>query len=559
VKDQGVVLKDLKHALDVPSGAAELNSWLDHESSLGFIGRNAHADSLIINLSVDHLYLVSALIPRRHIKADGNNDLLNWNYDPSSSWSICASSEDAWVEEPIAKGESKSLEGGEPIVIHRHFEGVPEYSNYFELSQKLAHLMGLHFIPERRAWCRLDPNGDIEDVVRIVEIPPKGDGYPGRVILCDRATLAKYAELTASVFVQLFDITYVQLGNFTGWHHDTYKEREFGSIRYRYGTGSYAAFARGFNVVPLTASRHDIVNEMWGRRDAKKYETFITVDRKHGDQVIETSCDPELVDSYFRETGKPWQISPVFFRPEVLTKYKADREKYRLSHRTISCRGSWSIQTFDINEEGQVHTYLKYLSDLPHSEQLHWKQYNEEPKGPISARAHQTDIVGDFWDGYDPLGSLQYKLGHLAKAKCPWWSLRNDDLVEKVYYSVTTSPDEWADELLNLSQLVVEGFDAKYLRAKSGEADPKLQSLSLLEKCLVKMGFEDMHANTVVQPFRDLQTLRSKTKGHAGGSEAKALRTAAMKTYGSLQAHFRDLVARCDESIDTIMKAFDHA
>lgn len=559
MKDQSAILKDLNQTLDVPTDADELNSWLDLESSLAFIGRNAHADSLIINLSAGHLYLVSALIPRRRIKPGGNIDLLSWNYDPSSSWGICASSEDAWIEKPISRGDSKSLDGGEPIVIRRSFEGVPEYSSYFELSQRFAHVMGLHYMPERHAWCRLDRNGDVEDVVRIVEIPPKDDGYPGHVILCDRETLAKYAELTASAFVQLFDITYVQPGNFTSWHHDTYRNREFGSIRYRYGTGSYAAFARGFNVVPLTASRHDIVNEMWGRRDAKKYETFITVDRKHGDRVIETSCDPEQVDSYFVETGKPWQISPVFFRPEVLTKYKADREKYRLSHRTISCRGAWSLQTFDINEEGQVHTYLKYLSDLTHSEQLHWKQYNEAPKGAISARAHQTDIVGDFWDGYDPLVSLQYKLSDLAKAKCPWWSLRNDDLMEKVYYPVTASPDEWADELLNLSQLVVEGLDAKYLRAASGETDPKLQSLSLLEKCLMKMGFEQTHANTVVQPFRDLQTLRNKTKGHAGGSEAKALRMAAAKAHGSLQAHFRDLVAQCDESIDTIMKAFDHA
>lgn len=558
MKDQSAVLKDVKQTLDVPTDDAELHSWLDLESSLGFISRNAHAGSLIINMSAGHLYVVSALVPRDQIKPSGNDDLLGWNYDPDLTWGICASSEDVWIEGAFSKGESKSLDGSEPIIIRRSFEGLSEHRNYFELSQRFAHVMGLHYLSERRAWCRLDRNGDIEDVVRIVEIPARGDGHPGRVILCDRDTLARYAELSEAAFVQLFDFTYFEPSNFTSWHHGTYEDRTFGDIRYRYGTGSRAAFARGFSVVPLTASRQDIVNAMWGRRDAKKYESFITVDRKHGDQVIETSCDPEQVDSYFVETGKPWQISPVFFRPEVLTKYKADREKYRLAHRTVSCRGAWGLQTFDINDEGQVHTYLKYLADLPHSEQLHWKQYNEEPKGPISARAHQTDIVGDFWDGYDPLVSLQYKLGDLAKAKCRWWSLRNDDLMEKVYYPVTPSPDEWADELLNLSQLVVEGFEAKFLRDRSGETDPRLQSLSLLEKCLVKMGFEETHANAVVQPFRDLQTLRNKAKGHAGGSEAKTLRAAAAQTHGSLQAHFRALVQQCDESIDTIRKAFDH-
>jgi hypothetical protein len=473
VKDQSTVLKGLDQALEVPTDSDELHSWLDLEDSLAFIGRNAQADSLVINLYAGHLYIVSALIPKHRIEPHGNSDLLSWNYDPSSSWGICASSEDAWIETPFSRGDSRFLEGGEPIVIRRTFEGVPEYSSYFELSQRFAHVMGLHYMPERRAWCRLDRNGDIEDVVRIVEILPKRADYSGRVILCDRETLARYAELADCAFVQLFDITYAQPENFTSWDYDTYQTREFGPLRYRYGTGSHAAFARGFNIIPLTVSGN-IVNDMWGRRHARKYETFITVDRKHGDQVIEASCDPEQVDSYFVETGKPWQVSPVFFRPEVLTKYKANREKYRLSHRTISCRGAWSLHTFDINEEGQVHTYLKYLADLPHSEQLHWKQYNEEPKGPISARAHQTDIVGDFWNGYDPLVSLQHKLEDLAKSRCCWWSLRNDDLIEKVYYPVTASPDEWADELLNLSQLVVEGFDAKYLRAESGETDPKL-------------------------------------------------------------------------------------
>lgn len=556
MKDQSAVLKDLNRTLVVPCEPEDLHRWLGLESSLAFVGRNADADSVIINLNAGHLYLVTALVPRERIEADGNADLLGWNCDPSSSWSICASSDDVWIEEPLSRGDSKSLEGGEHIVIRRTFEGVPERNSYFELSQRFAHVMGLHHMPERHAWCRLDRNGDIEDVVRIVEVAPQGDGYHGRIILCDRGTVARYAELTGSTLVQLFDITYVQPGNFTSWHHETYEKRTFGSMRYRYGTGSNAAFARGFNIVPLSASRQDILNEMWGRSAARTYETFIAVDRKHGDEVIETSCDPDQVDSYFVDTGKPWQVSPVFFRPEVLLKYKADREKYRLVHRTVSCRNAWSLQTFDINDEGQVHTYLKYLGDLPHSEQLHWKQYNEEPKGPISPRAYQTDILGDVWDGYDPLVSLQHKLGDLSRAKCGWWVLRNDDLVEKVFYPVTPSPDEWADELLNLSQLVVEGFDTKALRARSGEADPKIPPLTLLEKCLVKLGFEETHAKEVVQPFRDLQTLRSKTKGHAGGSEAKALRAAALKAHGSLQAHFRSLVQECDEAFGTIITAF---
>ena len=87
-----------------------------------------------------------------------------------------------------------------------------------------------------------------------------------------------------------------------------------------------------------------------------------------------------MLDSYFRDTGKPFEVSPVFFNPEVLTKYKSNHEKYDLDDRHIHCYGAWSLKTYSINEEGQVHTYLCYLGQLPYKEQLHWKQYNEEPK-----------------------------------------------------------------------------------------------------------------------------------------------------------------------------------
>ena len=144
-------------------------------------------------------------------------------------------------------------------------------------------------------------------------------------------------------------------------------------------------------------------------------------------------------------------------------KYKSDREKYRLETRSVSCRGTWHLETFDVNDAGQIHTYLKYLSHLPYEEQLHWKQYNEKPKAPISKRAFATDFEGQFYDAYDPLSSLKYKLEKINREKVGWWTLRTDDLTEKVQYPYTSSRDEWADEILNLDQLIVEGLEEKWL------------------------------------------------------------------------------------------------
>lgn len=64
--------------------------------------------------------------------------------------------------------------------------------------------------------------------------------------------------------------------------------------------------------------------------------------------------------------------SPVFFNAQVLDKYKADpRRSTGWGHRSINCRQAWSLQTYDINEAGQVHTCITHLGNLPYREQLY--------------------------------------------------------------------------------------------------------------------------------------------------------------------------------------------
>jgi hypothetical protein len=102
----------------------------------------------------------------------------------------------------------------------------------------------------------------------------------------------------------------------------------------------------------------------------------------------------------------------------VLLKYKADSEKYRLQDRSISCRGAWHLDTYDINEAGQIHTYLIYLRNLPYEEQLYWKAFNEEPKAPISKRAVATDFEGSWDLEYDSLQSL--KMARRTAREASW-------------------------------------------------------------------------------------------------------------------------------------------
>ena len=211
--------------------------------------------------------------------------------------------------------------------------------------------------------------------------------------------------------------------------------------------------------------------------------------------------------------------SPAFFRSEVLHKYKADPDKYDLSDRSLSCRGTWHLTTYDVNEANQVHTYLQYLSDLPYQEQLYWCSFNESPKAPISSRAYRTDFQGEFPLQYDHLPAIKAKIEHLDDQSPAWWVHRGEALPQVVHYPVTTSQSEWADAILALDQLVVEGFRATELRriaiSLGATPDKEWQSIKLLEVCLQGVGSSAQEAKEVIQPLRDLHRLRSVIKGHA--------------------------------------------
>jgi hypothetical protein len=61
----------------------------------------------------------------------------------------------------------------------------------------------------------------------------------------------------------------------------------------------------------------------------------------------------------------------------------------------------------------------------------------------------------------------------------------------------------------------------------------------------------------VVAPLKSLHDLRSKMKGHASGSDAKAIREALIAQHGDLKSHFRDLAADCERAIALMAELTD--
>lgn len=548
-----------------PTKQEDFDVWIQQREIIPFLQNDAKDEHIIIYAFLPHVFIHAVLIPNVDLVEPTIKDLMKWSYNPFSSWGLTCSSNDAWIENPLSDAGSAFLRGGVQILFGRYFEGAEENKSYFELNQKISHLLGIHHIPERDAWCKLDKFGDIEDIVKITKINKLPNNKSGKIISIKKEVLGEYAGFENLSLLRMYDFTRYKSDNFYGWENDnkptnfTDNNSIFGNLVVVPGVGSYS---KGFQITHIGISKDQVVRNIWGgptSDENKQYATFIAHDWKNK-RISEISCDPTCLSNYFIESELPFGTTPAFFKPEVLSKYKSDREKYHLTDRSISSRGSWHLETFDVNSAGQVHTYLIYLGRLPYEEQLHWKQFNEKPKAPLSKRAITTDFDGQFYEEYDPLPSLKGKLEDLHRMNLGWWTLRNDNTLRKVHYPYTASRDEWAEEILNLDQLLIEGFEEKWLRNKVKELgrnpEKELRALKLIEECLIALGFEEDHAHQIMSHFHLVHNLRSILKGHTWGGEAEKVRKDALKDFGSFRNHFAQLCTDCDESIEIIIGAF---
>ncbi len=548
-----------------PTEEVAFNAWLELADAVCFLEENARHSEFVAYLSMPFGFINTVSAPVASLSPPDVDDLMAWNFNPRGSWGIeyCSSEPSSVrISQPLECTGTKTLESGEQLVFARHFDGRLGSKAYCEILQKFTHIFGIHFVAERNAYCRIDKHGDIEEAVKIVEVSGKGEGFVGRAVIFQTELLQEYITLTDSALVRTFDFTRFRSGSFSGWNgHHSSELSSRGELFYRShiepGNGSYI---RGFQIVRSYISKNLLVNRLDPISRAKQeYASFVAFDWKNG-VAKEISCAPGCTANYFTKSDLPFELSPAFFRPEVLTKYKADSEKYRLGDRSISCRETWHLETYDINDAGQVHTYLVYLRDLPFEEQLHWKAYNEYPKAPISRRAFKTDFEGSWDIEYDPLSSLKDAARQLYVQQVPWWTLRSERLLDQVQYPVTASPDEWSNEILQLDQVVVEGFETKWLKkhasSRGRTLDPKAGSLQLVQEGLIALGYEAVEARRIVSPLRTAHDLRSKLKGHASGKAATEIKRQVVADHQTYRQHFPVLCQQCDESLRELMEAF---
>ncbi|MBV1814640.1 hypothetical protein KTT58_18035 [Pseudomonas viridiflava] len=551
--------------LDVmPSDPHQYDEWITAAGHLRFLTDNANSDEVVIFANGEYTYVDTILVPRKWLIRTDRSKISSLTFDSYSSvasyvWG--GGKKDVWVERGVQL-EFNGKRVGSQLVFCRSFEGWEgKGQHYVEINQEYAHIAGVHWRPEKNAYCRFDELGDLEATVSITN---RNTTENLTLVTFKWDELEKYLSAMDSVLVRRFDFTLLRRDKFNGWPNmppietDAPNEMSYHQLV----CPGHAAYTTGRQIIRPKKTKKSIQNEIrgvGGDFPKRKFAEFVAFDFRN-DIVTEISTSPEATTNYFQAEGNslPFELSPAFFRPEVLSKYKTDRDKYSFVDRDLYCRNAWGLRGIDVNEAGQVHAYICDLRNIPYKEQLHWLSYNEKPKSSISQRAIINDFQGQWVDSADPLRNLLNRLRDWNHDNTAWWSLSDEKLLERVVTPISASRDEWADAIMDLAKLVVEGFQIKPIRAKLDKSQivymTEERSISLLEKLYnhsLPLGSAQK-----LSGLRSVQLLRSKVKGHVTGSEGEELTERALLDHETFSDHFRYICTEVENDLKNIEKLF---
>ena len=549
------------------SSDTDYAEWVSARNQLDFLKKNSRDDEILIYASGMHTFVLGLAVPRAMVEADGTKALMEIESRPDdarAAYVTGGGSSNFWVE---SGRRDKWTEVHDFVFVRNFKEWKDEAGTYIEVRQEYLHLAEAHWRSERSAYCRLDDNGDIEEVVSItVE-----DGRePLTAVTFKRKALEIYLAATDTMLLRKFDFTCFEPGNFRGWPDGEEETMETGSDIHCLGRiiPNHAGYQRGVNIVRMSKTRSEIFRDMrqkWRLEAApRQYARFLAIDWRN-QCVRRISTDPSATTNFFQAEGNnyPFELSPAFFHVDVLQRYKSDSDKYTVDDRRITCRNAWSLSGIDISEDGQVHAYIRDLRELPYKEQLYWESFNEEPKGTISRRAMANDFEGRWWSTDDPLLEIKERLRSWERDNVWWWRSKRGSLYEAVSYPSGDNRDEWGESFLNLCKLVIEGFPKRnlteYLVKHAITYEKQEGTLKLLQKMIQSnLGCKEGGV-AILSGLNYAQEIRTKVKSHYSGASSAKFAREAIRQHGSLSSDFRATCASIAEELERIEEALSRA
>lgn len=559
-----LLLREIEKCDKIPDNSADYAAWITGKNHLDLLRSNEKQEELIILATgITPTFIHTVAVNEDHISPLDQDDLLQWagnSYSTSASYVYGGDRDDVWIERGSDLG-THTLSYAQQLVFSRTFEGLRgSESITHDILQDYLHLAEAHWHNEERCYGRFDRNGNLEPVVSITA------GQSGKVptlISFRRDSLEKYLAVSRSVLIRMFDFTLFRPNEFKSWgESDEIRVNESESLFYRQKTlPGDCGFVRGVQILRPRRSRQQIFSSIKQRDgdDSARIVEYLTYDIRN-QRIVKVSTDPSATTNYFEAKNNtlPFETSPAFFRPEVLIRYKSDREKYSVDDHQIRCRNAWELR-YGVNDSGQVHVYIVDLRKLPSPEMIYWESFNEPPKSGLSERTIQTDFLAEWPDDVSPVSEVLSRLRSWKSRDVPWWTVRDEALLENISTPRSGSRQEWGEAFQVLSQLIVEGFVFRDIRATlDGLGIPykeEEKSLVMIEHCLKFCNLIDRDDR--LHGLRQVQLIRSKVVAHSGSSQVKNLSSSALLDHETYAGHFEHICKLVSGELALIQQAFE--
>ncbi len=563
----------LTEADKAPNDSEAFGEWIRGSGHLEMLTQNAAEDEIIVAALSPGTCINSFIADGDH--PDLHGDILalsRWSPNPlhheatSFSWSWSLATDGVEATKHDGSWPHDLPADAHPLVFGRTIEGVTDRSGmYFEVLQEYVHAAEIHWRPEREAYSRIDFRGDWMDVISVSG--PEGP-HSTDLVSFRRESLDLYLIAMSAVLVRTFDVTLLRRPPSERYNYGEHVDRlvRIGSglcYKEMVNEGRFG-FIRGVQVIRPTLTPVEVEQLVKGGRIADPAEEIpvgFSIWDWRNDRIATVTTDPSTTTSYFDadQNDLPFETSPASFRPEVLSRYKADTEKYTVREGRITCRASWDLRSYWTNGAGQVCAYICDLRHLPREEQVYWSLFNEEPRAGLPGHVIKTDFRGEWLEEDDlpPIASLIHLLSRWIRRGFTWWRWADEGSPDGLTVPRTGSRKEWLDACLSLSSGLIEGFNLKAVRERLREVGGKYEkgdrSLLLLERLLHALGLIDTTERiAALWEVNELRVVRA----HAARSKVRRFSHEALTAHGSYGGHFEDLCIRLVAELELIETAF---
>lgn len=428
----------------------------------------------------------------------------------------------------------------EPFVLYR--SANYDIEDYVELSQDFRVLMNMHeryISPTERCFIVDNENGDWDKVAEI-------KGVTARIKL---ALLRKYLALRKMNLLLFFDEMRCSQQSFQELGLTPVLNQIEQGTDYIYNYTSLmdchsVGNKSGGWIMGKCVLRYREKDYNQDSFEQKQYADFIYGYDEDGEPKSH-SCKKDTLSNYFVANGdNPLEMTPIFFKKEVLDKYYSNPNKYTVSDGAVGCEGSWSIYV-DNDQRSYVIVPLVYLGYLEYSEQLYWKGYNVAPEKEMgfSKTAYNRWIEGNFCNPMFPDLHFKYRFKEFNEKweKQFGWPLflpliDEDEHRYKTLHCLTTENNhsDFDEQILSMTKLVIDSLNQKDLQPEIDDANPEVVSF-LKEKHIsssseLKAGIDKFQAfllskgmkcPDMVDNLRKVQSLRSNSVAHRKSNKRK--------------------------------------